>query len=437
MKIIGFLVIVGIGPQSWAVEKVGSAELKNSVFNLLYGQADNDLTQTKNSAMQGNLDDQVKLGLFYFFGIGVPVDFQMAEIWFEEPLVNKHPLASFWYTMIHAYHVKESKLTLKQSVELLNIAADGGIHLARSFLGVLYFDGVGVEKNQDYAIALWREASMSNCPLGQHLLGLMYRDGHIVTKDHAQYYKLQKQSAISGFRDAQHELAVCFAYGRGVKKDFTEALQWYKKAAYNGNNLSQFNLGNAYQKGVIVKKDLDESYKWFSMAYENGIKNAKAAMALVMMSQIEETGTSKYGSRKDGIRLLQEAANEGSDLAAFIYGAGLANNQWGENNPKEIFHWYYRAAWLGNEHAPSLLADCYETGFGTEKSDIEAYKWNLLSFQYGNKSASIKMAAIELFLSIEEKNKAKRWLEAFKPVQFEGQSDEKVEIFWQSPIFNN
>lgn len=65
----------------------------------------------------------------------------------------------------------------------------------------------------------------------QFLLGKMYYQGSGVEQNNNKAFELFMQAAKQGHVTAEAYVGRCFYYGAGVQRDYDQALQWAKKAA--------------------------------------------------------------------------------------------------------------------------------------------------------------------------------------------------------------
>ena len=112
-------------------------------------------------------------------------------------------------------------------------------------------------------------------PNDQFKLGVMYYDGDGVTKDDAEAVRLYRLAAVQGHADAQVALGVMFANGQGVAKDDAEAVRLYRLAAAQGHAGAQFNLGRMFVKGQGVTKDDAEAVQLYRLAAAQGHHGAE------------------------------------------------------------------------------------------------------------------------------------------------------------------
>ena len=108
----------------------------------------------------------------------------------------------------------------------------------------------------------------------QYEVGLMYANGVGVDKDIEQAILWIRQSAEKGLAAAQYLLATRYANGIGVSKDGPQALAWYLKAAQQGHVKALFRLGKLQTTG---QPDMAAAY--FAQAAELGLAEAQCALA--------------------------------------------------------------------------------------------------------------------------------------------------------------
>lgn len=118
--------------------------------------------------------------------------------------------------------------------ELLNLAQNGNAD-AQLLLGVLYHDGIGVDKDSTLAARWLRKAAEQGLADAQFLFGQVCNNlrgtaGNIPDAG----IRFQK-AAVNGHAYAQYSLGLMYLQGEGLKKDFDMAHYWMKKSAELGN----------------------------------------------------------------------------------------------------------------------------------------------------------------------------------------------------------
>ncbi len=180
---------------------------------------------------------------------GIPEAQSELGRWYDEGLwlhpTNKREAAT-WYTKAaesgYAKGQYNLGLLLKQQGDYQGaahwylLAAKQDYAPAQNNLAVLYFEGLGVTKNQRTAVFWYEKAAQNGNEIAQYSLGLAYMNGRGVGVGYKKGVYWIQQSAKQDFATAQGHLALLYATGDGVKEDYAEALLWAKKAYANGNN---------------------------------------------------------------------------------------------------------------------------------------------------------------------------------------------------------
>ena len=72
----------------------------------------------------------------------------------------------------------------------------------------------------------------------QNNLGVMYYNGHGVEQDFKEAFKWFQKAADQGFAIAQYNLGGMYGMGEGVERNYVTAYAWASIAATNGNNIA-------------------------------------------------------------------------------------------------------------------------------------------------------------------------------------------------------
>jgi TPR repeat protein len=112
-------------------------------------------------------------------------------------------------------------------------------------------------------------------PGAQCELGMMFYTGRGLPKDDSKAAYWFQNAAEQGSDFAQNNLGVMYYEGQGVRKDYAKALYWYQKSAAQGNAFAQYNIGELYEKGQGVAKDKTQATYWYQKAADQGLREAK------------------------------------------------------------------------------------------------------------------------------------------------------------------
>jgi len=208
-----------------------------------------------------------------------------------------------------ASRVKEGNY--KALIELLDLSKNH--HADVQFnLGVMYYTGDGVEKDEVKAVEWFQKAADQGYPKAQYNLGLMYETGWIVMQDYYQAFKWFRKAAGKGYLLAQYNLGRMYLNGQGITKDYAKAKKWYKKVAKQGLADAQYELGLLYCYGKNVKKDYGKARRWLEKAAEQYHTEAQNSLYNLIFLY-------HFGKRCVNFNIRQrweESANQG-DLKAY------------------------------------------------------------------------------------------------------------------------
>ena len=133
-------------------------------------------------------------------------------------------------------------------------------------------EGLAAAQVGDFLTALqeWEPLAASGDPRAQFGLGLMYYNGQGLPKDDIQALKWYHLAAEQGHSDAQLNLGAMYRNGRGAPENFVLAAEWYRIAAKQGHPLAQDNLGVLYYFGHGVSQNNLTAHMWSNLAFIGG-----------------------------------------------------------------------------------------------------------------------------------------------------------------------
>ena len=135
----------------------------------------------------------------------------------------------FDYVETHIYDIGEVN-TSPNSISLLQSCADEEDANCLNLLGVLYSQGLGVERDQERA------------------------------------FKLIANSAKKAFPPAEYNLGNFYKRGIGCPQDFDKAIYWFSVAADHGNERAAYMLGYMHFKGFGVAQNYKKAIEWFELS---------------------------------------------------------------------------------------------------------------------------------------------------------------------------
>ena len=135
-------------------------------------------------------------------------------------------------------------------------------------------DGVAAAKRGDYATAHREFGPLAEAgdPQAQHNLGVMYYNGRGVERNFIEAAKWFRRAAERGVAEAQSSLGYMYQKGEGITQDYAQSTRWYRKAAEQGFGWAQYSLGAAYAAGEGVGQDMAEGARWYRRAAAHGLE---------------------------------------------------------------------------------------------------------------------------------------------------------------------
>ena len=232
------------------------------------------LASIQAKALNGDTHYQGALGLFYKNGeMGLPIDLEEATRWvklaannegalglatlaaielekgntergqflYDEAYLHsnlrklgkqKDPLALYCLGMME---MDNPPRNIPKAIRSLEKSAEIGFSSAQSTLGMIYFAGIGVQKDSNTAIKWSSMAAQKKTPLGMFYLGLAYSIGDGIERNDDFSVRWIKAAADRELTMAQLTLGMKLALGDGIDKNLELAVQWLRRATLNGS----------------------------------------------------------------------------------------------------------------------------------------------------------------------------------------------------------
>lgn len=197
-----------------------------------------------------------------------------------------------------------------EAVRWFRLSAAQGNAYGEAALGVMYWFGLGVQRDDVEGLRWYSKAADQGNADDQLRLGLRYETGSGVPKDYKQAAYWVRRSAEQNELEAMYVLGWFYQRGRGVQRDFREAARWYRKAAEVGSAESQVNLGVMYDNGEGVTTDSAEASRWFRKAADRGNVDALRNLGILY-----DFGRGVPLDHSMAATLYRQAAAKGDEIA--------------------------------------------------------------------------------------------------------------------------
>ena len=181
----------------------------------------------------------------------------------------------------------------------MNIRASRTSIFLRCFAVIIVLLAVGTityTQQQQKSLDEIRQLAEQGDAEAQNILGIRYFKGEGVKKDEIEAAKWFQLAAEQDHSDAQTVLGLMYTNGEGVPQVYMEAEKWFRLAADQGNPHAQNFLGSMFLEGKGVPQDYIEAHKWFNLAASRSegeardmaVNNRDAAAKKMTPAQIAE-----------------------------------------------------------------------------------------------------------------------------------------------------
>ncbi len=404
-------------PKKTPVTPESQADFEKGLNALLGRDGPKDLDQAatllRDSAEANNPEGAFFAGWVFNHGLGKPAHFAVATYWYQQAAAEGQPLARAVLALaqldawdlgntVDVDMVKGKDEIEKVSGEVKKRAKDG-CPIAQVILAEMYLSGHGVARSPAQAFAMYEAsandayapaqfvmatafdtaadrfsrkpdaasaldwyklAAKQNDPPALYLLGEAARTGRLGEKNPQEAIKHYRKAVDQGSEDAMKALARAYAEGSGVDKDETEAAYWLRKAADEyqhdadgGSVTAMRKLADAYRDGVGRPADKAQAQRLYDQVEAWLRKKADAGSPAAMYALGVDLTTGRLGNtdQKDGVSLVQKAADLSFPAAMNRLGEMYERAEGVERDEKKAIDWYRKASAAGSKEAGEAL----------------------------------------------------------------------------------
>ncbi len=143
---------------------------------------------------------------------------------------------NFVWVILFLFVIPMSCRTSSNSIESLRKKADNGDVKAQMKLFYEFYEKRNEGKeNLEFAIKYLKMAAEKENPSALNALGILYYDGYGVEKNINMAFDLHYKAAYLNHRDSQYYLSCCYYMGTGTSIDEATAYAWLIISYENGN----------------------------------------------------------------------------------------------------------------------------------------------------------------------------------------------------------
>ena len=145
--------------------------------------------------------------------------------------------------------------------EYLTPLAMKGDRRAQFYIGKMFLEAYGVDKNEEIALKLLKKSADQNYRRAQYTLGYLYSKSKTIPRDVNKAILYYQQSDKQGWTDSTHMLSTLYFDNNLFTED---VIDWFKnRAKDNSNAMVQFYLGELYHTGKHIPQDFIQASKWY------------------------------------------------------------------------------------------------------------------------------------------------------------------------------
>ena len=183
-------------------------------------------------------------------------------------------------------------------------------------LGVLHYEGIGMDPDAEEAARLYQQGCDSGDALGCTNLGWLHQRGIGMDPDAGEAARLYQQGCDGGHAGGCTNLGVLHANGIGVDPDAGEAARLYQLGCDGGHARGCTNLGGMHWQGIGMDPDAEEAAR----LYQQGCDGGDAA-GCTNLGVMHDEGIGMDPDAGEAARLYQQGCDGGE--AAGCYNLGL------------------------------------------------------------------------------------------------------------------
>ncbi|HCT9584696.1 TPA: SEL1-like repeat protein [Raoultella ornithinolytica] len=321
----------------------------------------------ENAVDLGNIDAHVELARIHLYGMGVPMNYELARIHYETAAAKEHNIAL--NELAHMYSPRgELETNLQLCFHLHKRAVKAGNFDSIGNVGSMLDSGLGVERDRDAALTyfLMGERVSDGCSTNSLAYQKAMREGDFTS---ALPYLIR--AAECGDIEGLRNLGIAYIHGWSGKVNLPKGLTLLIDAAKQNDAEAMYVLAQCFYEGHGIKKSYKTCVEFLQMASDlcHGAAQNKLAVCY-----IEGKGVDVDVSFAN--ELLHKAIKNGFSDAYFNLSQSHRFGRGYPANDEVAFSYMLLAAEGGNRDAMEFLAQFYLEGIGTGIDPFESHKWS-------------------------------------------------------------
>lgn len=159
---------------------------------------------------------------------------------------------------------------LPRVIKQVETKAYEGVPEAQHDLAAIYTAGHGgVDVNYSKAAAWFQEAAVNGIANARYNLGVLYHQGLGVERDVNKAINWYRAAAALGHPEAQYNLGIAYVEGIGTQYNPRIAADYFQTAAQGGVMEAAYNLGLIHENGLLGDPDMNEAVFWYKLSSDH------------------------------------------------------------------------------------------------------------------------------------------------------------------------
>lgn len=185
---------------------------------------------------------------------------EMARDLFKIGAEHGHPI----HQSIYAGEL-EAAGRKEEALQWYKKAAEGGHPGALTDVGRCYFEGIGTQKDEAYAVQCYQQELPSGNVRTYNFLGKAYYYGKGIQKDYTRAVQLLSYAYDNGNRWGVYYLGKCSFQGWGTPRDYDRARMYLEQVDWENDDV-YYMLGFIYGRGLGVPEDVPKAVAYLQKA---------------------------------------------------------------------------------------------------------------------------------------------------------------------------
>lgn len=284
-----------------------------------------------------------------------------------------------------------------KGMHLLLALAEEGHTDSQGLLGWVYWVGTIVPKDCETASKWFRKAAEADDGWSMQRLGIMLFNGDGIETNETEAFGWFQRAANLGIDEAMNSLAICYLRGRGTAEDGEKAIHWLQRASELGCEVAQYNLGRRYFHGEFVERDYETAFSLFKLASRWNEKDASPSEWYIYWCYKEGLGTEP--DLKTAVEWVQKGANRECPMSMAELGRMHMYGEFVDRDFQKGTQLLQKAAIAGEAHAQFFLGIAFQNGNGVPHDEGEAIRWFYLASKNRSKDTDGFVLGNELAVS--------------------------------------